>query len=58
MKAVHGSTLDDVAQANAFAPFLLPMKVIGLARRGDLAALGAVGVYGRGPTALLALPAA
>ncbi len=56
VNAVHGSTLDDVAQANAFAPFLLPMKVIGLARRGELAALGAVGVYGRGPTALLALP--
>ncbi len=49
-------TLDDVARANAFAPFLLPPTLAGLARRGEVGVLGAVGVYGRGPTALLALP--
>lgn len=56
VNSVHGDTLDDVAGANAFAPFLLPSQVIGLARRGGKGVLGAVGVYGRGPTALLALP--
>jgi hypothetical protein len=54
--AVHGETLDDVAGANAFAPFALPSRVIGLDRRGAGDDLGAVGVYGRGPTALLVLP--
>ncbi len=49
-------TLDDVASANAFAPFALPGEVAGLARRGLETGLGAVGIYGRGPTALLALP--
>ncbi len=49
-------TLDDVASANAFAPFALPGEVAGLSRRGLESGLGAVGVYGRGPTALLALP--
>jgi hypothetical protein len=54
--AVRGETLDDLAAANAFAPFLLPTRVIGLERRAAPADLGAVGVYGRGPTALLAIP--
>jgi hypothetical protein len=53
---VRGETLDDLAAANAFAPFLLPTRVIGLERRAAPADLGAVGVYGRGPTALLAIP--
>ncbi len=49
-------SLDAVASANAFAPFILPSRVNGLARRGAESGLGAVGVYGRGPTALLAVP--
>jgi hypothetical protein len=56
MDASHGETLDDVARANAFAPFLLPMRVVGLERYGAPSVLGAVGVYGRGPTAVLAIP--
>ena len=32
------------------------MRAIGLERQGDPAVLGAVGVYGRGPTALLVIP--
>lgn len=48
--------IDVAAGANAFAPFVLPDEVAGLARRGDPAELGAVGVYGRGPTALLVIP--
>lgn len=48
--------IDVAAGANAFAPFVLPDHVIGLARRADQADLGAVGVYGRGPTALIAIP--
>ncbi len=49
-------SLDDVAAANAFAPFALPASVAGFRRRATGGDLGAVGVYGRGPTALLALP--
>jgi hypothetical protein len=49
-------SLDAVASANAFAPFVLPSQVIGLDRRGADSGLGAVGVYGRGPTAILAVP--
>jgi hypothetical protein len=58
-RAVHfsrGAALDETAGANAFAPFLPPMSVAGLPRRGDPAYFGAVGVYGRGPTAVLAVP--
>ena len=52
----RSSSLDSVAAANAFAPFLLPMRLVGLERQGALSDLGAVGVYGRGPTALLVIP--
>lgn len=52
----RGSSFDAVASANAFAPFLLPAKLVGLERRGTEKGLGAVGVYGRGPTALLVVP--
>ena len=52
----RGSSFDAVASANAFAPFRLPSEVVDLERRGAEAGLGAVGVYGRGPTALLAVP--
>jgi hypothetical protein len=52
----YGTSFDAVASANAFAPFLLPSRVAGLDRHGARAGLGAVGVYGRGPTALIAVP--
>jgi hypothetical protein len=49
-------TIDDAAGANAFAPFIPPNTVAGLARRGELDERGAVGVYGRGPTAIIVIP--
>ncbi len=48
--------VDVAAGANAFAPFELPDEVAGLKRTGDEDELGAVGVYGRGPTALIVIP--
>lgn len=48
--------VDVAAGANAFAPFALPSSLAGLERRGDPEELGAVGLYGRGPTALVAVP--
>ncbi len=48
--------IDVAAGANAFAPFVLPGDLAGLGRRGDPADLGAVGIYGRGPTALIVVP--
>ena len=48
--------VDLAAGANVFAPFVLPDVVAGLERRGDTDDLGAVGIYGRGPTALVAIP--
>jgi outer membrane lipoprotein-sorting protein len=48
--------IDVAAGANAFAPFRLPDQVAGLERTGDEDELGAVGVYGRGPTALIVIP--
>ena len=52
----HSRALDEAAGANAFAPFQPPEKVAGLPRRGSPDDLGAVGIYGRGPTALIAFP--
>jgi hypothetical protein len=52
----RGIALDDAAGANAFAPFVPPARVAGLPRLGDTLDFGAVGVYGRGPTAILAIP--
>lgn len=52
----RGVALDSAAGANAFAPFVPPASVAGLARRGKVEDVGAVGVYGRGPTAVLAVP--
>ena len=52
----RGVTLDDAAGADAYAPFAPPEKVAGLPRRGRAEDFGAVGVYGRGPTALVAVP--
>lgn len=52
----RGVALDDAAGANAFAPYLPPDRVADLPRRGDALNFGAVGIYGRGPTAILAIP--
>ncbi len=52
----RGVALDDAAGANAFAPFVPPDRVADLPRLGDQLDFGAVGVYGRGPTAILAIP--
>lgn len=48
--------IDLAAGANVFAPFTLPDSVADLQRRGGTDDLGAVGIYGRGPTALVAIP--
>jgi hypothetical protein len=51
----YEDAVDVAAAANAFAPYDLPATLAGLpARDGEDPA--AVGVYGRGPTALIALP--
>ena len=52
----RGAALDEAAGANAFAPFALPDEVADLPRRGRPEDQGAVGIYGRGPTALVAIP--
>ncbi|MCW2759184.1 MAG: hypothetical protein JWO46_2930 [Nocardioidaceae bacterium] len=54
IKVTTGYAVDDAAGANAFAPFLPPHRAAGLARTAD--DHGAVGVYGRGPTALVTIP--
>lgn len=56
IKVRSRDTIDVAAGANAFAPFVLPDTLAGFGRRGGADDLGAVGVYGRGPTALLAIP--
>jgi hypothetical protein len=51
----YDESVDVAASANAFAPFDLPTSLAGLsARSGEDP--GAVGVYGRGPTTVIALP--
>ncbi|MCW2822033.1 MAG: hypothetical protein JWR64_1828 [Marmoricola sp.] len=52
----RGVALDVAAGANAFAPFIPPEKIAGLHRLRHGEDLGAVGLYGRGPTAVLAVP--
>jgi hypothetical protein len=52
----RGVSLDEAAGANAFAPFVPPARLVGLPRLGDAVDFGAVGAYGRGPTAVLAIP--
>jgi hypothetical protein len=48
-------SVDVAAAANAFAPYDLPASLAGLRSR-DGQDPGAVGIYGRGPTTLIALP--
>ncbi len=52
----RSAALDEAAGANAFAPFVPPASIADLPRRGQPESFGAVGVYGRGPTAVLAVP--
>jgi hypothetical protein len=51
----YEQSVDVVAAANAFAPYDLPASLAGLNSR-DGEDPGAVGVYGRGATTLIALP--
>ena len=51
----YEDSVDVAAAANAFAPFDLPQQLAGLGSRNGEDP-GAVGVYGRGPTTLIALP--
>lgn len=48
--------VDVAAGANAFAPLVPPATLAGFAQRTGAPDVGAVGVYGRGPTAFLAVP--
>jgi hypothetical protein len=56
VKLRRSAALDEAAGANAFAPFELPDKIAGLPRRGRPEEFRAVGVYGRGPVAVLGVP--
>ena len=51
----YEESVDVAAAANAFAPYDLPGSLAGLPSR-DGEDPGAVGIYGRGPTTLIALP--
>jgi outer membrane lipoprotein-sorting protein len=51
----YEQSVDVAAAANAFAPYNLPASLAGLGSR-DGNDPGAVGIYGRGPTTLIALP--
>jgi hypothetical protein len=51
----YEQSVDVAAAANAFAPYDLPASLAGLEPR-DGEDPGAVGIYGRGPTTLIAIP--
>jgi hypothetical protein len=51
----YEESVDVAAAANAFAPYDLPISLAGLGSR-DRQDPGAVGIYGRGPTTLIAVP--
>jgi hypothetical protein len=55
VRVVYEQSVDVAAAANAFAPYDLPASLAGLASR-DGEDPGAVGIYGRGPTTLIAVP--
>ena len=55
VRVVYEESVDVAAAANAFAPYDLPASLAGLGSR-DGEDPGAVGIYGRGPTTLIALP--
>jgi hypothetical protein len=52
----QGAALDEVAGADALAPLVTPDVIADLPLRGRPEDFGAVGVYGRGPMAILAVP--
>ena len=55
VRVSYEQSVDVAAAANAFAPYDLPASLAGLSsRNGEDPA--AVGIYGRGPTTLIALP--
>jgi hypothetical protein len=55
VRVSYEQSVDVAAAANAFAPYDLPTSLAGLSSR-DGQDPGAVGIYGRGPTTLIALP--
>jgi len=55
VRVVYEPSVDVAAAANAFEPYDLPASLAGLGSRNG-ADPGAVGIYGRGPTTLIALP--
>ena len=55
IEVVYEESVDVAAAANAYAPFDLPSSLAGLMSRSGEDP-GAVGIYGRGPTTLIALP--
>jgi outer membrane lipoprotein-sorting protein len=55
VRVVYEQSVDVAAAANAFAPYDLPASLAGLGSRNGNDP-GAVGIYGRGPTTLIALP--
>jgi hypothetical protein len=55
VRVVYEQSVDIAAAANAFAPYDLPLSLAGLSSR-DGEDPGPVGIYGRGPTTLIALP--
>ena len=55
VELAYEDAVDVAAAANAFAPFDLPVRLAGLGARGGEDP-GAVGVYGLGPTSLIAVP--
>lgn len=48
--------LDQAAESNVYAPFEVPGSLLDLARQEVLGSVGAVGVYGRGPSTVLVVP--
>jgi hypothetical protein len=55
VRVEYEPSVDVAAAANAFAAYDLPVSLAGLSSR-DGVDPGAVGIYGRGPTTLIALP--
>jgi hypothetical protein len=55
VRVQYEESVDVAAAANAFAPYDLPVSLAGLGSR-DGQDPGAVGIYGRGPTTLIAVP--
>jgi len=55
VRVSYEPSVDIAAAANAFAPYDMPASLAGLGSRDGLDP-GGVGVYGRGPTTLIALP--